>query len=184
MGASSNISQDTGYLMSASYGASAITSMGTAVNQATAAKTAADYARRTAEMNQKSAMVQADDAIRRGRRAAGEIRRQGAQAVSAARADAAGQGVIVDAGSSAALQADIEANVAVDALTIENNAYREAMGYKAQALDFEYRGKFANMGGRYESRNTLITGGLRSVGQAGMSYYYAKNPEALLRSKT
>ncbi len=64
----------------------------------------------------------------------------------------------------------------MDALTVKNNAWREAWGYKAQARSYRTQGALSRLASRNEANSTLLTGGLQAV-NAGVGGYdrYNKN---------
>lgn len=113
----------------------------------------------------KMAEAQAADAIARGREA--ELRQRTAtkQFRGAQRAGFAAQGVVLDSGSARDVQEEGVAMGELDALTIRNNARREAYGFQVQAGDLARQGKLAELSARNqaaslrsESYGTLLTG--------------------------
>jgi hypothetical protein len=76
------------------------------------------------------------DAIARGAEAEGRSRSQTKQILGTQRAGYAGQGVDVGTGSAVDVAADTTALGELDAMTIRNNAKREAYGYQVQAAGF------------------------------------------------
>ncbi len=114
---------------------------------------------------------QAADAIQRGQIEEGRQRLGTKQEIGATRASIAGQGVDVGSGSALDVQGSEAGLGEMDALTIRNNAAREAWGYNTQAaqdrqaaLMSEFSGKQAAAGLRSQSYSTLITGGLNTYG--------------------
>lgn len=115
---------------------------------------------------------QATDATARGDFAAegaiGKARAlQGAQ-----QASAASQGVDAGTGSAVRAQSDAAGIGAMDALTIKNNAYRQAFGYEAQAIQANASGEFAQEAGSNAAASSILTGGMGflSAGLKGASY--------------
>lgn len=101
-----------------------------------------------------------------GRRTAGVI---GAQ-----RAVAAAHGLDVNSGSPALLQEDAAALGHLDALTIRNNADREAYGYRSQATNFGaqeglYQMEEDSLGGWASTAGSLI-GGASGVADKWLTY--------------
>ena len=77
----------------------------------------------------------AADAKRRGAHESDWARIQGQQLIGTQRAAMASSGGVVDMDSNAILQQDAAQLSELDALTISNNAAREAYGYEVQASD-------------------------------------------------
>jgi len=124
------------------------------------------------DMNAAFANLQADDSIRRGARAAQEHLVKTRGLIGAQRANIAGQNVRVDVGSAAEIQADTAASGAMDALTIRNNAWREAWGLRAQAAGLQGQGALAQIKGQAAAAETLATGGANMV-RTGFDRYLA-----------
>lgn len=112
-------------------------------------RTNADLARR-----------QAEDALRRGERAAKEHEAAGRRLVGTQRTGFAAQGVELESGSALDVQADTLVQAALDANQIRANAVRESFGYRMQASDFEARARMARFAAGNAARETLLTGGL------------------------
>ncbi len=163
---------DTSSLMAVSQATSAVSTAAGAYNSSEAALAEGQYQKQMSDINSKLANMQADAAEKRGEKEARMKEQQTKQAVARQRAMAAGQGVAVDVGSVADLQADTQTIGAADAMTIKNNAYREAFGYKSEAVNYEAQGDFAELSARNRSRNSLVTGGLGVVSGTMQSVYY------------
>lgn len=114
---------------------------------------------RLANFNARQAELQAQDAITRGREAQQRLRQQVKQVRGTQRARFAGQNVVVGRGSSAQVDAETQVIGELDALTIRNNAAREALGYRTEAIDRRLRGKFARIEGQQRAIGTLLTTG-------------------------
>lgn len=143
--------------MSAALATQAITTVSSSYSQAQALKTQGDYQRQQAEMNAKIADFQALDAIKRGDKAAGMAERKSRQLQGSQRAALAAQGLNVDSGSGLELQNDSAELGAIDSATIKNNAWLEAWGYRAQSLDLNSQGQFAQMSANNQASSTLLT---------------------------
>lgn len=124
---------------------------------------AGQQAKAIGDFNASIAEQQATDALSRGQ-VDEERFRQGVRAlIGSQRAGFASQGVDVGSGSALATQADASYLGELDALTIRNNAAREAWGYKVQAQD-------ARMGGQYQAQAanaqavSTVVGGVGAVG--------------------
>jgi hypothetical protein len=91
--------------------------------------------RSIANVNRQMSDMQEKDAITRGKEAEQRLRRGVSQTIGEQRASLAAQGISLDAGGTAAdLQADTAYLGELDAMTIRNNARREAFGYKMQGI--------------------------------------------------
>jgi hypothetical protein len=134
--------------------------------QAKAIKNQAAYESQVYGINAELAEAQAVDAVARGAEAAGRHRARTRQVIGSQRAGLAAQGVDIGDGSAADVQADAATLGELDALTIENNAKREAWGYKVQASEYRNQSKLVRRGGRamasaarMQGYSTLLTGG-------------------------
>lgn len=112
-----------------------------------------------ANHNARIAEIQADDALARGREAEGIHRKRTKAIIGSQRARFGAQGVEINDGSALDVQADTAYLGELDALTIRNNAAREAWGYKVQAEDNRARGRISRMEGTYAAAGTLLTMG-------------------------
>ena len=117
------------------------------------------------------AETSAEDAISRGEVTAGQVEKQGKLVGGAQRAGYAAGGVDVGYGSAVDVQAETAENIAIDAMTIRQNAHREAMGYKIQGLNYKTQAEFGVRAAEKAASNTLLTGGLRAFSQVGKGLY-------------
>lgn len=99
---------------------------------------------------------QAQDALDRGVVNERISRRQTKQVIGSQRASLASQGVDINKGSALDVQADAAYLGELDALTIRNNAAKEAWGYKVQANDYRNKGKIAKREGMFGAFNTIL----------------------------
>lgn len=143
---------------------SGVSSVAGGIAQSQAAKGQAEYSSRMADLNAQIADFQAEDAIQRGNREANSVRRQASEALGEQKVNLAAQGIDIGVGSAAQTQQDTLLLGEHDAMTVQNNATREAFGFKVQAADYRAKGKFALLAGENESRNSLLTGGLNAGG--------------------
>lgn len=141
-------------------GAGALSTFGQTYSASQAQGAEADYRRSQLELNRQMADIQAKDAIARGDREAEALRARTKKLIGSQRAALAAQGIEVGSGSALDVQADTAALGAVDELTIRNNAWREAFGYRTQALGFGSQGALAALAARNQQRQTILTGGL------------------------
>jgi len=134
---------------------------------------------RMAEHNRKMAEFQAEDAIERGKVEEAEYRKQISSAIGSQRAALAAAGIQLDSGSALEVQEDTAVKGELDALTIRNNARREAFGYKTQALNINAQSTFDNITANARARSTLLTGGLRGIAgtAGGLANHYGSVPK-------
>lgn len=125
------------------------------------------------EFNKQLADLQAGDALTRGYKAAGQYQKKARGVIGSQRTSLAAQGVDVGVGSAADVQRDTLKLSEIDAMTIKNNAWQEAWGFKMQALDLSGKAQFAGISSRFEANNTLLAGGMKSLAYAGEAGYYA-----------
>ncbi len=124
------------------------------------------------EINARIAEMQAEDAIKRGHEREGISRQKTKKIRGAQRAALAAQGIRVDVGSALDIQLETEDIGELDALTIRNNALREAFGFKAGAAGLRTEAGFkrtegerAQARGVFEGTQTLLTSGAKFIGQ-------------------
>jgi len=100
------------------------------------AQAAANYNAAVARNNEIIAGRQAEDALKRGQVAEDEQRRRTRAMAGTQRAALAASGVQLDQGSPVDILSDTAQFGELDALTIRNNAEREAYGYRVQGMNF------------------------------------------------
>ena len=146
--------------------------------QAQAAKDQAAMEGALFDMNRRNADIMAEDAIERGEKGAQDHRRKTKRLIGAQRAALAAQGIDVNYGSAAGIQSETQALGERDALTIRNNAWREAFGFRSQADSLRLQSEFSKSAAKSARTNTLVTGGLRIL-EVGRSAYGggAKTPK-------
>lgn len=159
-------------LLIASSASQGINSFGTAYNQSKATAAAGDYNAKMMELNAKLADYQGEDAIRRGNADAQKHRKNVKQMQGAQRVALAAQGIEIDSGSAAQIQEDTRMLGEMDAMTIKNNAWREAWGYRVQAAQGRSQAEFTRMASRNEARSTLLTGGMKALSSGVEGAYY------------
>lgn len=164
---------DSNAMMATSYGISGVSSLAGAYSQSQAMKAQGDYQRQMANLNARMADMQAEDALKRGSREATEHKKKVKQLVGSQRAAMASQGIALDSGSALDIQEETISMGAEDALTIKNNAWREAWGYRSQGEASRYEGEVAKAASRNQARNTLITGGLQATAAGLQAGYWA-----------
>lgn len=151
-----------------------ISGIGSAYSQATAHQLQADYVRQMSEINNQIAGVQAEDAIMRGNKSASQFKKQVKGLRGSQRAALAAQGVEVDSGSAAEIQDNTDRQGALDVMTIQNNAWREAWGYKVAAIGNTAQANLSSISASQNIQSTILSGGLNAVSSGLGAYYYYK----------
>jgi hypothetical protein len=141
-----------------------------AISQAEAQRAQGDYQKKQGEINAMLAENRADEALDRGRGEANTARRKVAMAA---------QGLDVGAGSGAdeVLQSTQDLS-AVEQMNIKTNAWREAWGFRVDAINSRAEGNMANNAGKSAAKQTLIAGGMQaaSYGMSGFKGQDKKKP--------
>ncbi|OOE15116.1 hypothetical protein BSR09_00490 [Stutzerimonas degradans] len=109
----------------------------------------------------------ANDAIKRGEVEADEQRKTTQQVIGAQRTGFAAGNIDVNTGSAGQVQNDTAALGELDALTIMNNAAREAYGLRVQAMDQRQQGKLAKWQGKMEAVGSILGGAEKGAMFAG-----------------
>lgn len=151
--------------------ASGATALAGAYSQSQAMEAQAIYQKTQSEMNAKLADMQAADAIKRGNKNAAQVGKNAKRVLGAQRAALAAQGIDIDSGSAADVQQDTEVLSAMDQMTVKNNAWKEAWGFKVQALNTRAEGDWAMAAGQQAARNTLLTGGMNALSYTAQGAY-------------
>ena len=97
-----------------------------------------------------------------GQQAEARTRQKGKKVVGAQRAAQAAQGIRLGSGSARDIAMETQDITELDALTIRNNASREALGFRTKAIETGARGKAAFKRGIGQAGQTLLTGGIRA----------------------
>ena len=117
---------------------------------------AGNAAKKAGDFNAAVSELQAKDALARGRTDEQRFR-QGVRAlIGSQRAGFAAQGVDVGVGSALDVQADAAFLGELDALTIRNNAQREAWGYRIEAENYRMGGQQARTASRWNAVGTVL----------------------------
>lgn len=103
------------------------------------------------------ALQAAADARDRGTQQEAVVRAEGTRAVGEAKVAAAASGVDTGSGSALDMLADTRAMSELDALTIRNNAAREAWGYRTAAANLEAARKNAKRQGRLGAAASFLS---------------------------
>lgn len=116
------------------------------------------YLDKVAKVNAGISEQAAQDAVARGSIEADEQRKTTQQIIGAQRTGFAAGGIDVNSGTAGLIQDDVAALGELDALTIINNASREAYGYKVQAMDQRQQGRLARYQGNMEAVGSILGG--------------------------
>lgn len=117
-----------------------------------------------AESNRRIAEMKARDALKRGHETEARSRQGNRKVIGSQRAALAAQGIRVDFGSAADIQTETANIGELDALTIKNNALREAFGYTTQGQDSSMQGRLAYQAIMTQGMDTLLTSGVKAAG--------------------
>lgn len=116
------------------------------------------------KINQEVLQMNKEQAIDVGEEQAAQIREQGRQVQGAQAVGFAAQGVDVNTGSAALVQEDTRYLSEIDALTVKNNAMRQAFGYQTAQFEGNLQTAFNSMAFEQKRRQTLVSGGMAAVG--------------------
>jgi hypothetical protein len=144
-------------------GASLLGSVLSGIGQKQAADAQADADEENARLLRKRAL----EVLQEGGAQAGRARMAGSQVIGKQKVAFAASGVDSTSGSALALMADSRLMSEVDALTLANNAAREARGIQAQAAQLERQAGAARRAGDWGLVGSLL-GGIGN--SAGMAY--------------
>lgn len=180
-------------------------SLGSAYIQSQEEKMQGEYQRSVSSMNASILDAQANDAIARGDTAAAEALRAGNVSASNIKKDAkkvsgsqraalSAQGIDVSSGSASDVLSETQSQAEqdfnrtkyfskLDAITIKNNAWREAWGFKAESANTLFSGNMARSVGDLRSSNTLLTGGLKAFAYGVDAYGSKKSSTAGVNGK-
>lgn len=157
----------------------ATSSVASAVTQASAAKSQGKFAQQQAESQARLSEMQSEDALKRGQKEAANVKKKANLLQGSQRAAMAAQGIDVSSGSAGDILAETAESGSLDALTVKNNAFREAWGYRAQASQQRFEGRMKRSASQFEARNTLLVGGIQAIGYGAQAYgeYKKENPD-------
>lgn len=116
-----------------------------------------------ARFNERAEELRAEDARRRGVELAALSRGKTKKVRGSQRATLAASGVDVSTGSAADVQAETEDIGETEAITIKNNAMREAFGFETKGAATRLKGELAFRAGTSRATETFLTGGVRTA---------------------
>lgn len=131
-----------------------------AYSQYQSGKFNADVANQNAKLNEAAA----DDSINRGNAGAAKQRSRARQLAGTQAATMSANGVDLGAGGALDIFGDTAAMGELDALTVMNNASREAYGYKLQAANDRLNAKMSRRQGNIGAVGTILTTPLNAWG--------------------
>ena len=145
------------------------------------------YLDKIAKQNAAVSEQAADDAMRTGDINADTKRIETRGFIGTQRAGFAANGIDVNIGSAGLVQDDTAQFGELDALTIMNNAAREAYGYKTQAVDQRQQGKLAKYQAKMSAIGSILGGAEKAAslgagGGAGGGGGFAANGQAGFRT--
>ena len=152
-----------------------------AVSSYNNSKNAAKAYEAQAKVNENNAIIagwQADDALKRGDRAAMRVRMQGNQVKGTQRAAMAANGVDLGEGSALHILADTDYFTDIDATTTLDNAAKEAWAIRNQAAG--YQAEASLMSGRAAAESPMFAAAgslLTSAGRVAGSWYTPGAPK-------
>jgi len=120
--------------------------------------------KKAAEHNKQIARMAAADAKERGHTEEYRHRQRVAALIGRQRALIGGSGFTVDEGSTLTIVEDAATLGEIDALTIRNNASREAWGYEQQATQFQFEAHMARIQQTWGTGATILGGAAATYG--------------------
>lgn len=143
---------------------------GTGLMQGLAGKSQADQQAKALRQNAFYLNQSAQDATARGIIESDQSRVQTQQAIGTQRAAMASNGGVVDQDSNAIIQQDTAQIGELDALTISNNAAREAYGFQVQAQDNLRTAKNVQKQGKKGVLTSMLGGAIGGMGGIGSMF--------------
>ncbi len=159
-------------MQSGAYGIQAVGSLAGAFAESEALKAQSSFQRTMALINKRFADERATDVIRAGESQANAINVKGKQVAGAQRAAAAAQGLDVSDGSVAEQIDDTTTAVQNEMIKTRANAWRSAWGIKTEANFNVLESGQKSSAARFAAEQTLLTGGLKSIGSGVQSASY------------
>jgi hypothetical protein len=154
-------------------GSQAAIGLAQSYSESKAIKAQGDYQKAMFDLNSSFSDMQAQQSLRRGDASARSILRKTRSLVGSQRAVLAAQGIDVDSGSAIDITEDSRVLGEMDALTVKNNAWMEAWGFRSQAEIYRSQGRMAQAESRSKARNTLIAGAFGAISKGGQAAGYA-----------
>ena len=156
-------------------GVQSLGTLATSYSNANAAKLEGEFQSSMYQSNARIQALMATDAINRGEKEAVKAKQAANRLIGSQRVAMGAQGIDLESGSALDIQAETASLGAQDALTIRNNAWREAWGYRTAENEYTSRAKYAQITGTSKSRNTILTGGLSIAKNLAYASYLSSN---------
>lgn len=153
----------TSKLTAGAFAIQGISQIGASFSQSQATKASTEFQSQRFELNSKLAELHARDAIIRGAERAKAVKTKAKRIIGSQRVNIAAQGIEVNKGSALDIQLETAEFSALDALTIKNNAFREAAGFRIESIDLKLQGDLTKIAGKAKARNTILSGGLSAL---------------------
>lgn len=131
-----------------------------------------DFASSMYDANAGIARLQSQDALERGRLLEQRHRIDTRRLIGDQRAYMAAQGIDVNRDSALDVQADTAAMGELDALTIRNNAVREAWGYEVQGMNYANQSQLYGAAGDTAMAGSILTSGIKALDILGQSGFF------------
>jgi hypothetical protein len=144
--------------------------VGGAFAQSNAYQAQGNYESYLAEVNSKLLGQQFQETIKKGNEESSAYSKKVKGLVGSQRTALAAQGIDIGSGSAADIQKETREMGAEDAMRIKNNAYQEAFGYKVQSINTAAQGRFTSSTAGFNSRQSLLAGGLSAASSFAGSY--------------
>ena len=125
-------------------------------------------------LNTQIAEYESAQAFIRGNEEVNKLSKSKEQILGTQSAAFASQGLDISSGTAALIQDETRTNAAADIITIQNNAWKEAWGFKVQALKSTEEGRVAELASKNQISNTLMTGNLSLISGGLQAFSFAK----------
>jgi hypothetical protein len=112
----------------------------------------------------------AGDALRRGQQDESKIRMQGGKLADAQHTAYANSGIDASSGTAADVQAETRATTEFDARTAQNNAAREAWGFKTYGAQYLQKAQLDAQRNSNQQVGTLLTGAAKTTSDVSKAY--------------
>jgi len=139
-------------------GVGAVNTLYSSIHQAQTAKIRGKFEALQHETNARFASMQANEVIKQGNVLAQQNDTKIKKLLGSQRARLAAQGIELDSGSAAEVQEVTRELGQLDSANIRNNAWRQAFGFKQQALQDRFNARAARSNAKTTARNTVATG--------------------------
>lgn len=135
-----------------------------AAAEADAIRQKAQYESDQLELNAKMSELNASDVLYASGRQLGEVEKYRRSLRAQQQSVLASSNLDTTFGSAAAIQMETETLANLDAITVENNAWREAWGFRFEALQHRKAAALTMITGEKQSSATLLGGAIGAVG--------------------